>query len=161
MNMILPQSKYLEGLRKLCDQYGVVLIFDEVMTGFVLPRAVHKRWSTFGRTSPASVKSSVVECQLVRLGAPRHHGYAGPLGPVYQAGTLSGNPVAMAADCHLSELSQPGFYDALNATTDHFVTGMISRRRCWCRYARGQSRRHVRVIFADQPVTFICRCHRL
>ena len=98
MNMILPQSEYLEGLRKLCDQYGVVLIFDEVMTGFRLDKGgVQSLYGIcadivcFGKVIGGGlpVGAFAASAEIMKQLAPE--------GPVYQAGTLSGNPLAMAA----------------------------------------------------------------
>ena len=127
MNMILPKPGYLEGLRSLCDQYGVVLIFDEVMTGFRVAKG--------GAQALTQIKPDLTCLGKIIGGGMPVGAFGGrqdmmdmlaPLGPIYQAGTLSGNPVAMAAGiATLSELSVPGFYEALTATTERFVNGMM------------------------------------
>ena len=155
MNMILPQPGYLEGLRALCDQYGVVLIFDEVMTGF--------RVAMGGAQALTGVRPDLTSLGKIIGGGMPVGAFGGrqdimdmlaPLGPVYQAGTLSGNPVAMAAGiATLSELSQPGFYDALNAATERFVSGMVSVGSDAGVSIQGVSRGGMfGLFFADQPV---------
>ena len=155
MNMILPQPGYLEGLRALCDHYGVVLIFDEVMTGF--------RVAMGGAQALTGVRPDLTSLGKVIGGGMPVGAFGGrqeimdmlaPLGPVYQAGTLSGNPVAMAAGiATLSELSQPGFYDSLNAATERFVYGMVSVASDAGVSLQGVSRGGMfGLFFADQPV---------
>jgi len=155
MNMILPQPGYLEGLRALCDQYGVVLIFDEVMTGF--------RVAMGGAQALKGIRPDLTSLGKIIGGGMPVGAFGGrqdimdmlaPLGPVYQAGTLSGNPVAMAAGiATLSELSQPGFYDALNAATKRFVSGMVSVASDAGVSIQGVSRGGMfGLFFADQPV---------
>jgi len=156
MNMILPKEGYLEGLRALCDEYGVILIFDEVMTGFRVAKG--------GAQSLIQVKPDLTCLGKIIGGGMPVGAFGGrqdimdmlaPLGPVYQAGTLSGNPVAMAAGiATLSELSAPGFYEGLTATTDHFVTGMVSTANDSGIAMQGVSRGGMfGLFFADQPVT--------
>ena len=156
MNMILPKSGYLEGLRALCDQYGVVLIFDEVMTGFRVAKG--------GAQALVNIQPDLTCLGKIIGGGMPVGAFGGrqdimdmlaPLGPVYQAGTLSGNPVAMAAGiATLSELSQPGFYNALSATTDHFVAGMIGTASDAGIAMQGVSRGGMfGLFFAEQTVT--------
>ena len=153
--MILPQPGYLEGLRALCNQYGVVLIFDEVMTGF--------RVAMGGAQALTGIRPDLTSLGKIIGGGMPVGAFGGrqdimdmlaPLGPVYQAGTLSGNPVAMAAGiATLSELSQPGFYDALNAATERFVSGMVSVASDAGVSIQGVSRGGMfGLFFADQPV---------
>lgn len=115
MNCIPPAPGFLEGLRVLCDQFGAVLIFDEVMTGF--------RVALGGAQGLYQIKPDLTTLGKV-IGAGMPVGAFGgkqeimehiaPLGPVYQAGTLSGNPIAMSAGlAMLNALSEPGFYDKL------------------------------------------------
>ena len=115
MNCIPPAPGFLEGLRTLCDQFGTVLIFDEVMTGF--------RVALGGAQGLYHIKPDLTTLGKV-IGAGMPVGAFGgkqeimehiaPLGPVYQAGTLSGNPIAMSAGlAMLNALSEPGFYDKL------------------------------------------------
>lgn len=125
MNCILPQPGFLQGLRDLCDQYGSVLIFDEVMTGFRVAKG--------GAQAHYQVKPDLTALGKVIGGGFPVGAFGGkkeimstvaPLGPVYQAGTLSGNPVAMAAGLATLELaSAPGFYEKLTATTLAIMQG--------------------------------------
>lgn len=156
MNMILPQPGYLEGLRTLCDQHGVVLIFDEVMTGFRVAKG--------GAQALTQIKPDLTCLGKIIGGGMPVGAFGGrqdlmdmlaPLGPVYQAGTLSGNPVAMAAGiATLSELSAPGFYEALTATTERFVNGMMGVAQEAGVAMQGVSRGGMfGLFFADRPVT--------
>ncbi len=129
MNCIPPVDGFLQTLRKVCDSNGSVLIFDEVMTGF----RVHAQ----GAQARYSVDADLVTLGKVMGGGMPVGAFGGkadimnhiaPLGPVYQAGTLSGNPVAMAAGlANLQGLKQEGFYDKLFATTDTLVKGLQER----------------------------------
>lgn len=156
MNMILPQPGYLEGLRILCDQYGIVLIFDEVMTGFRVAKG--------GAQALTQIKPDLTCLGKIIGGGMPVGAFGGrqdvmdmlaPLGPVYQAGTLSGNPVAMAAGiATLSALSVPGFYEALTATTQRFVNGMMGVAQEAGVAMQGVSRGGMfGLFFADRPVT--------
>ena len=98
MNLIMPKPGFLEGLRALCDRHGAVLIFDEVMTGFrVHPQGVQ---GLYGITPDLTTLGKVIGggMPVGAFGGKRAiMEKIAPLGPVYQAGTLSGNPVAVAA----------------------------------------------------------------
>ncbi len=129
MNLIQPVPGFLQGLRELCSAQGALLIFDEVMTGF--------------RVGPQGVQGlSGVRPDLVTLGKVIGGGmpvgafggrrdvmaHIAPLGAVYQAGTLSGNPVAVAAGLATLELiAAPGFYERLSAQTLRLVEGLRER----------------------------------
>ena len=123
MNCIPPLAGFLEGLRQVCDQHGSLLIFDEVMTGF--------RVALGGAQEICRIRPDLTTLGKVIGGGMPVGAFGGageimqriaPLGPVYQAGTLSGNPVAMAAGLATLELiSQPGFFDALSASTEQLV----------------------------------------
>src|SRR5210317_1159217 len=156
MNCIPPVEGYLQGLRDLCDQYGVVLIFDEVMTGF--------RVALGGAQALTQIKPDLTCLGKIIGGGMPVGAFGGrqdimdllaPLGPVYQAGTLSGNPVAMAAGiATLSELSAPGFYEALTATTERFVNGMMRVAQEAGVAMQGVSRGGMfGLFFAERPVT--------
>jgi glutamate-1-semialdehyde 2,1-aminomutase len=127
MNMIKPQPGFLQQLRLLCDQYGALLIFDEVMTGF--------RVSLGGAQELYQVKPDLTTLGKIigggmpvgAIGGPRHiMEQLAPCGPVYQAGTLSGNPVAMAAGlATLNRLNQNS-YDTLNQLSEQLTQGLKS-----------------------------------
>lgn len=126
MNCIPPIPGFLETLREVCDESGAVLIIDEVMTGF--------RVSLTGAQGFYGVQADLTCLGKVIGGGMPVGAFGGkreimehiaPLGPVYQAGTLSGNPVAMAAGLKTLELiSRPGLYDELNRKTARLVEGM-------------------------------------
>jgi len=128
MNLITPAPGFLAGLRQLCDRYGAVLIFDEVMTGF----RVHAE----GAQGLYGVKPDLTTLGKVIGGGMPVGAFGGkraimefiaPLGPVYQAGTLSGNPVAVAAGlATLAATEAPGFYERLTARTQLFVDGLTA-----------------------------------
>ncbi len=126
MNMIEPLPGYLAGMRKLCDQYGSVLIFDEVMTGFRV--ALGGAQELYGVKPDLTTFGKVIGGGLpVGAFGGRHDimSYIAPSGPVYQAGTLSGNPLAMAAGSAMMELiSAEGFYDYLSGQTQQLVDGL-------------------------------------
>jgi len=126
MNLVLPARGFLEALRALCDRFGAVLIFDEVMTGFrVHPRGAQGR---FGITPDLTTLGKVIGggMPVGAFGGRRAiMEKIAPLGPVYQAGTLSGNPVAVAAGLATLALTRaPGFYEALEARTRALTDGL-------------------------------------
>jgi glutamate-1-semialdehyde 2,1-aminomutase len=128
MNLVRPAPGFLEGLRALCDRYGAVLIFDEVMTGFrVHPRGVQ---GMTGITPDLTTLGKVIGggMPVGAFGGRRAiMEKIAPLGPVYQAGTLSGNPVAVAAGlATLAATDAPGFYEALAATTKAMTDGLAA-----------------------------------
>ena len=126
MNMIKPQPGYLEHLRAECDKHGSVLIFDEVMTGFRVARGGAQE--LYGVTPDLSTFGKVIGGGLPvgAFGGKREiMSHIAPLGPVYQAGTLSGNPVAMAAgSAMLDIISEPGFYTGLQQHAQALVEGL-------------------------------------
>ncbi len=129
MNCVPPVDGFLAGLRKLCDAHGVVLVFDEVMTGFRVALGgaqayydVNPDLTTFGKIIGGGMP---VGCFGGKRAIMEH---IAPLGPVYQAGTLSGNPLAMAAGITtLKLLSQPGFHDRLSSYTSQMLSGLQER----------------------------------
>lgn len=127
MNCIPPQPGFLQGLRKLCDDYGVVLIFDEVMTGFRVSLGGAQQY--YGVTPDMTTLGKVIGGGLPvgAFGGRRDiMQEIAPLGPVYQAGTLSGCPVAMAAGLQtLDMISQDGFYEALEHKVENLTTGIL------------------------------------
>jgi glutamate-1-semialdehyde 2,1-aminomutase len=129
MNCIPPVSGFLETLRQVCDQYGSVLIFDEVMTGFRV--GLHGAQGLYNITPDLTTLGKVIGggMPVGAFGGKRKiMECLAPLGPVYQAGTLSGNPVAMAAGLKTLELiARPGFFEDLTAKTEKLTAGMKQR----------------------------------
>jgi glutamate-1-semialdehyde 2,1-aminomutase len=126
MNCIPPVEGFLEGLRDICDKYGAVLIFDEVMTGFRV--SLGGAQAHYGVTPDLTCLGKVIGggMPVGAFGGKKEIiTHIAPTGPVYQAGTLSGNPIAMAAGlCALKQLSEPGFYDSLIENTRILAEGI-------------------------------------
>ena len=126
MNFVRPSAEFIAACRELCTQYGALLIVDEVMTGFRV--ALGGAQSVLGVRPDISVFGKVIGggMPLAAFGASRAiMENLAPLGKVYQAGTLSGNPVATACGlATLDVISQPGFYDDLAAKTQRLVAGL-------------------------------------
>ena len=126
MNMVTPVAGFLEGLQEICKQHGTLLIFDEVMTGFRVARG--------GAQAIYNIKPDLTTLGKIIGGGMAVGAFGGradvmdyiaPSGPVYQAGTLSGNPVAMAAGlATLAGLSRDGFYEELGAKTAKLAEGL-------------------------------------
>ncbi|MFZ3206003.1 MAG: glutamate-1-semialdehyde 2,1-aminomutase [Pseudomonas sp.] len=126
MNCVPPAPGFLEGLREQCDKHGVVLIFDEVMTGFRV--ALGGAQAHYGVTPDLTTFGKIIGggMPVGCFGGKREimHCIA-PLGPVYQAGTLSGNPLAMAAGLTtLKLISRPGFHAELSDYTACMLQGL-------------------------------------
>ncbi len=127
MNCVPPAAGFLDGLRRLCDQYESLLIFDEVMTGF--------RVALGGAQAVYGVRPDLTTLGKVIGGGMPVGAFGGrrevmeqlsPVGPVYQAGTLSGNPVAMAAGLKTLELiAAPGFFERLSAKTERLTAAIV------------------------------------
>lgn len=126
MNCIPPVEGFLEGLREVCDQHGSVLIFDEVMSGFRSAPGGAQEY--YGVTPDLTALGKVIGggMPVGAFGGKREvMDYIAPTGPVYQAGTLAGNPVAMSAGlATLSQLSDAGFYEQLNARVEQLLSGL-------------------------------------
>jgi glutamate-1-semialdehyde 2,1-aminomutase len=127
MNLIAPTAEFLKAMRDLTAQYGAVLIFDEVMTGFRV--GLKSAQGLFGITPDLSTFGKVVGggMPMGAFGGKREiMEKIAPLGPVYQAGTLSGNPIATAAGLATLKLIQaPGFYESLTAKTKALCDGLV------------------------------------
>ena len=129
MNCVPPVPGFLEGLREICDEFGTVLIFDEVMTGF--------RVALGGAQERYNVKADLITLGKVIGGGMPVGAFGGkreimeqiaPLGPVYQAGTLSGNPVAMTAGLTaLNLIARPGFHAAMTGKLTTLLDGLKER----------------------------------
>ena len=128
MNCIPPKEGFLQGLRKLCDDYGSVLIFDEVMTGF--------RVALGGAQAYYRVKPDLTTLGKVIGGGLPVAAFGGrreimnqiaPLGPIYQAGTLSGNPLSMASGLAMLSIleADDSFYQNLSDSTEYLVNGIL------------------------------------
>jgi len=129
MNCVPPAPGFLETLRQVCDDHDSVLIFDEVMTGFRV--GLQGAQGLYGITPDLTTLGKVIGggMPVGAFGGRRAiMEHLAPLGSVYQAGTLSGNPVAMAAGLKTLELIQaPGFYEALTAKTEYLTEGLKQR----------------------------------
>ncbi|WP_320837183.1 glutamate-1-semialdehyde 2,1-aminomutase [Zhongshania sp.] len=129
MNCVPPIPGFLECLRECCDQSGSVLIIDEVMTGFRL--GLQGAQGYYGVTADITCLGKVIGggMPVAAFGGKREiMSHIAPSGPVYQAGTLSGNPVAMAAGlCMLEHIEKAGFYEPLFQQTDKLIKGLRER----------------------------------
>jgi glutamate-1-semialdehyde 2,1-aminomutase len=131
MNFVRASVPFMKRCRELCTQYGALLVFDEVMTGCRV--ALGSAQSVYAKSIPGFEPDMTVMGKVIGGGMPLA-AFGGkravmeqlaPLGPVYQAGTLSGNPVATACGlATLAEISKPGFFDALTARTSSLVEGL-------------------------------------
>jgi glutamate-1-semialdehyde 2,1-aminomutase len=156
MGCILPEPGFLEGLRKLCDTEGIIFILDEVMTGF--------RLAPGGAQEKLGIKADLVTYGKVIGGGMPVGAFGGrkeimqrisPLGDVYQAGTLSGNPIAMIAGYTLlKELkSNPSIYKELDEKTAYLREGLDKVFRAWGHpYRINQLGSMISVHFSDHPV---------
>jgi len=130
MNCIPASKEFLQTMRKLCDDYESLLLFDEVMSGF--------RVALGGAQSIYNINPDITALGKVIGGGPvgafggkaKIMDQLAPEGPIYQAGTLSGNPVAMAAGlATLNLLEAPGFFESLETKTNKLVTGILNAAR--------------------------------
>jgi glutamate-1-semialdehyde 2,1-aminomutase len=131
MSCILPVPSFLQGLRELCDEYESILIFDEVMTGFRV--ALGGAQALYGVTPDLTTLGKIIGggMPVGAFGGRREiMAQLAPLGPVYQAGTLSGNPIAMTAGlATLEGVSEPGFHERLGQTTQRLVQGIVEQAK--------------------------------
>ena len=126
MNLVRATPEFLATMRRLCTQHGAVLILDEVMSGF--RAALHGAQSLYGITPDITALGKVIGGGLPVAafgGKAELMKHMAPVGPVYQAGTLSGNPVAVAAGmATLKLIQEPGFFEALSRQTSRLVQGL-------------------------------------
>jgi glutamate-1-semialdehyde 2,1-aminomutase len=131
MNFVRASVPFMKRCRELCSAHGALLVFDEVMTGFRV--ALGSAQSVYAKAIPGFVPDMTVLGKVIGGGMPLAAfggtravmQHLAPLGPVYQAGTLSGNPVATACGlATLREIRKPGFFDALSAATLSLVEGL-------------------------------------
>lgn len=155
MGVVLPEPGFLQGLRKLTQEYGSLLIFDEVMTGFRVSYGGAQ--ARFGIDPDLTCLGKVIGGGLpvgAYGGKRKYMKEIAPSGPIYQAGTLSGNPLAMAAGlATLKLLQQPGIYEELERKTQRLVRGLkdIAHDLClpvWINTIGGM----FSAFFTDQPV---------
>lgn len=131
MNFVRASVPFVKRCRELCTQYGALLVFDEVMTGFRV--ALGGAQSVYAKAIPGFEPDMTVMGKVIGGGMPLAAfgakravmNHLAPLGTVYQAGTLSGNPVATACGlATLAEISKPGFYDELSRKTRALISGL-------------------------------------
>lgn len=157
MGCILPASGFLEGIRKICDEEKIILIFDEVMTGFRLaPGGAQERLRidadliTYGKVIGGGMPVGAFGGKRAIMES------VAPLGNVYQAGTLSGNPIAMIAGfTTLTELkNRPSIYDELDAKTVYLKEGLDNALRSWSQpYVINQLGSMISIHFSEKAVT--------
>ncbi|EHQ51498.1 MULTISPECIES: glutamate-1-semialdehyde 2,1-aminomutase [Ectothiorhodospira] len=154
MNCVPPAPGFLEGLRSVCDEYGALLIFDEVMTGFRVALGCAQAY--YGIKPDLTTLGKVIGggMPVGAFGGRRQvMEFLSPLGPVYQAGTLSGNPIAMTAGLKTLEiLSAPGFHEDLTAKTETLVSGILGEaKKAGIPMAANQVGGMFGLFFTDQP----------
>jgi glutamate-1-semialdehyde 2,1-aminomutase len=156
MGCVPPADGYLQGLREVCDKHGAILVFDEVMTGFRV--AYGGAQELYGVRPDMTCLGKIIGGGLpvgAFGGRAEIMKQLSPLGPVYQAGTLSGNPLAMAAGiATLEALKEPGVYKDLEAKSANLAAG-LERAAKEARVATYHTRvgSMMCTFFADQPVT--------
>ncbi|SMG48606.1 glutamate-1-semialdehyde 2,1-aminomutase [Marivirga sericea] len=156
MGCVIPQEGYLQGLRDICDQDGIVLIFDEVMTGFRLSKA--------GAQGIFGVKPDITTLGKIIGGGMPVGAYGGkkeimdfvsPQGPVYQAGTLSGNPIAMSAGLMILHYlnDHDEVYDQIGASGQYLAKELAKVNAALGKnYTINQLGSMISIFFTDQPV---------
>ncbi|NDK55523.1 glutamate-1-semialdehyde 2,1-aminomutase [Pontibacter fetidus] len=156
MGLVLPTQEFLQGLRDLCTKEGIVLIFDEVMTGFRL--APGGAQELFGVTPDMTTLGKIIGGGMpvgAYGGKKEIMDCVAPAGPVYQAGTLSGNPIAMSAGMAMLNYlkDNPQVYTQLNETTERMISGMRNNmQQLGLNYTINQVGSMFTIFFTDQPV---------
>lgn len=157
MGCVLPAEGFLQGLRDICTEEGTLLIFDEVMTGFRLSSGGAQK--KFGITPDLTTLGKIIGGGMpvgAYGGRAEIMNQVSPAGPVYQAGTLSGNPIAMSAGLAMLHYlnDHPEVYTTLEATGDKIVTGL---RNSLQKLGKNYTINHIgsmyTLFFAEQPVT--------
>jgi glutamate-1-semialdehyde 2,1-aminomutase len=156
MGVVIPTEDFMNGLREICTKEGIVFIFDEVMTGFRLAQGGAQE--VFGITPDMTTFGKIIGGGLPvgAFGGKREiMEKLAPMGPVYQAGTLSGNPLAMAAGfaalTHIKE--NPGIYDLLEEKTDRLETGFRENlEKLGKEYRINRIGSMISMFFTEQPV---------
>ncbi|MER2998763.1 glutamate-1-semialdehyde 2,1-aminomutase [Pontibacter populi] len=157
MGLVLPTQEFLQGLRDLCTKEGIVLIFDEVMTGFRL--APGGAQQLFGVTPDMTTLGKIIGGGMpvgAYGGKKEIMDCVAPAGPVYQAGTLSGNPIAMSAGMAMLNYlkDNPQVYTQLDETTERMITGMSNNmQQLGLNYMINKVGSMFTIFFTDQHVT--------
>ncbi|MDO6391102.1 glutamate-1-semialdehyde 2,1-aminomutase [Pontibacter sp. BT731] len=157
MGLVLPEVGFLQGLRDLCTKEGIVLIFDEVMTGFRL--APGGAQQLFGVTPDMTTLGKIIGGGMpvgAYGGKKEIMNFVAPAGPVYQAGTLSGNPIAMSAGMAMLQYlqSHPEVYTNLERTTTNMVNGMKKNmQELGMNFTINHVGSMFSIFFTEQPVT--------
>lgn len=157
MGCVIPEQGFLQGLRDRCNEHGIILVFDEVMTGFRLARGGAQE--VFGITPDMTTLGKIIGGGLpvgAYGGKKEIMDFVSPSGPVYQAGTLSGNPVAMAAGLAiLNELNDnPSIYEAIESKTKKMAEGVQDiLHKKGLNYTYNQIGSMYSLFFTDQKVT--------
>ncbi len=157
MGCVLPENGFLEGLRSICNKEGIILIFDEVMTGFRLSKGGAQQ--VFGVKPDLTTLGKIIGAGMpvgAYGGRKDIMDFVSPQGPVYQAGTLSGNPVAMAAGyAQLSYLNEhPEVYESIERTTKKIMAGYEKAlKRKKLSYTMNQIGSMFSIFFSDKKIT--------
>lgn len=157
MGLVVPEQGFLQGLRDICDSEGIVLIFDEVMTGFRLASGGAQQ--LYGVTPDMTTLGKIIGGGMpvgAYGGKAEIMNYVAPAGPVYQAGTLSGNPIAMSAGmAMLSHLkNNPEVYAQLERTAARMVAGMeANMQKLGVKFTINCVGSMFSIFFTDKPVT--------
>ncbi|MBW2274039.1 MAG: glutamate-1-semialdehyde 2,1-aminomutase [Deltaproteobacteria bacterium] len=163
MGFVAPKPGFLAGLRELCDRHGALLIFDEVMTGFrVHPGSAQ---ALYGVDPDLTCLGKVVGGGMPAAaygGKKKYMARVAPEGDVYQAGTLSGNPLAMAAGLEtLRRLAEPGSYEQLGARSEQLVHGLLEvASECGVELCADRAGGMWGIYFHPGPVTNFCEAKK-